>query len=149
MQLYRDRKNLLRPFLLGVTLSYVAIDNIVTGPLRDYLSNYFELKEFGTNVREEYLYYLILFLGIFELVITLQSLFLPLIEIVEVKIVLRTKGRILSVIEDINLLQDINLRDDNHMEFIFPNEKTHTVNVEDVSINELETLLKVLKPREK
>jgi len=149
MQLYRDRKNLLRPFLLGVTLSYVAIDNIVNGPLRDYLSNYFDLKEFGTNVREEYLYYLILFLGIFELVITLQSLFLPLIEIVEVKIVLRTKGRILSVIEDINLLQDINLRDDNHMEFIFPNEKIHTVNVEDVSINELETLLKVLKPREK
>ncbi len=149
MQLYRDRKNLLRPFLLGVTLSYVAIDNIVNGPLRDYLSNYFDLKEFGTNVREEYLYYLILFLGIFELVITLQSLFLPLVEIVEAKIVLRTKGRILSVIEDINLLQDINLRDDNHMEFIFPNEKIHTVNVEDVSINELETLLKVLKPREK
>ena len=149
MQLYRDRKNLLRPFLLGATLSYVAIDNIINGPLRDYLANYFDLKEFGTNVREEYLYYLILFLGIFELVITLQSLFLPLIEIVEVKIVLRTKGRILSVIEDINLLQDINLRDDNHMEFIFPNEKTHTVNVEDVSINELETLLKVLKPREK
>ena len=149
MQLYRDRKNLLRPFLSGVTLSYVAIDNIVNGPLRDYLSNYFDLKEFGTNVREEYLYYLILFLGIFELVITLQSLFLPLVEIVEAKIVLRTKGRILSVIEDINLLQDINLRDDNHMEFIFPNEKIHTVNVEDVSINELETLLKVLKPREK
>ena len=149
MQLYRDRKNLLRPFLLGVTLSYVAIDNIVNGPLRDYLSNYFDLKEFGTNVREEYLYYLILFLGIFELVITLQSLFLPLIEIVEVKIVLRTKGRILSVIEDINLLQDINLRDDNHMEFIFPNEKTHTVNVEDVSVNDLENLIKLLKPREK
>ena len=149
MQLYRDRKNLLRPFLLGVTLSYVAIDNIVNGPLRDYLSNYFDLKEFGTNVREEYLYYLILFLGIFELVITLQSLFLPLVEIIEAKIVLRTKERILSVIEDINLLQDINLRDDNHMEFIFPNEKIHTVNVEDVSINELETLLKVLKPREK
>ena len=149
MQLYRDRKNLLRPVLLGVTLSYVAIDNIVNGPLRDYLSNYFDLKEFGTNVREEYLYYLILFLGIFELVITLQSLFLPLVEIVEAKIVLRTKERILSVIEDINLLQDINLRDDNHMEFIFPNEKIHTVNVEDVSINELETLLKVLKPREK
>ena len=83
MQLYRDRKNLLRPFVLGVTLSYIAIDNIVNGPLRDYLSNYFGLEEFGTNVREEYLYYLILFLGIFELVITLQSLFLPLIEIVE------------------------------------------------------------------
>ncbi len=149
MQFYRDRKNLLRPFLLGVTLSYVAIDNIVNGPLRDYLSNYFDLKEFGTNVREEYLYYLILFLGIFELVITLQSLFLPLIEIVEAKIVLRTKGRILSVIEDINLLQDINLSDDNHMEFIFQNEEIHTVNVEGVSINDLENLIKLLKPREK
>ena len=149
MQLYRDRKNLLRPFVLGVTLSYIAIDNIVNGPLRDYLSNYFGLEEFGTNVREEYLYYLILFLGIFELVITLQSLFLPLIEIVEAKIVLRTKGRILSVIEDINLLQDINLSDDNHMEFIFQNEEIHTVNVEGVSINDLENLIKLLKPREK
>ena len=149
MQLYRDRKNLLKSFLLAVTLSYVAIDNIVNGPLRDYLSNYFDLKEFGTNVREEYLYYLILFLGILELVITLQSLFLPVIEIVEAKIVLRTKARILSVIEDINTLQDINLRDDKHMEFIFSNEKTHTVNVEDVNINDLENLLKLLKPREK
>tara|TARA_B100000965_G_scaffold386310_1_gene388452 strand:+ start:434 stop:883 length:450 start_codon:yes stop_codon:yes gene_type:complete len=149
MQLYRDRKNLLRPFLSGVTLSYVAIDNIVNGPLRDYLSNYFDLKEFGTNVREEYLYYLILFLGIFELVIALQSLFLPVIEIAETKIVLRSKGRILSVIEDINVLQDINLRDDNHIEFIFPDKKTHTVNIEDVSTNDLEILLKALKPREK
>tara|TARA_B100000427_G_C15077661_1_gene406992 strand:- start:29 stop:478 length:450 start_codon:yes stop_codon:yes gene_type:complete len=149
MQLYRNRKNLLRPFLLGVTLSYVAIDNIMNGPLREYLSNYFDLKEFGTNIREEYLYYLILFLGIFELVIALQSLFLPIIEIIEAKIVLRTKGRILSVIEDINVLQEINLRDDGYMEFIFPNEKTHLVNVEDLNVNDLDTLLEVLKPREK
>ena len=35
------------------------------------------------------------------------------------------------------------------MEFIFQNEDTHTVNVEDVSINDLENLIKLLKPREK
>ena len=61
MKIYEDRKNLFRPFLFGVTLTYVAIDNILNGPLRGYMSKYFDLKEFGTNTREEYLYYLIHF----------------------------------------------------------------------------------------
>ncbi len=61
---------MIRPFLFGVTLSYLAIDNIVNGPFREFLSTYFDLKEFGTNTREEYLYYLLLFLGIFQIIVS-------------------------------------------------------------------------------
>ena len=52
MQIYEDRKNLFRPFLFGVTLTYVAIDNILNGPLREYMTKYFDLKEFGTSTQE-------------------------------------------------------------------------------------------------
>ena len=61
---------MMRPFLFGVTLSYLAIDNILNGPFREFLSTYFDLKEFGTNTREEYLYYLLLFLGIFQIIVS-------------------------------------------------------------------------------
>ena len=95
MQLYRDRKKQLRPFLSGIALSYVALDNITSGPFREYLAQYFDLQEFGSNAREEYLYYTILFLGILQLVVTVQSIFLPVIEIIDTKIVLRTKEKVL------------------------------------------------------
>ena len=49
---------MIRPFLFGLTLSYLAIDNILDGPFREFLATYFDLKAFGTNTREEYLYYL-------------------------------------------------------------------------------------------
>ena len=61
---------MIRPFLFGVTLSYLSIDNILNGPFREFLSTYFDLKEFGTNSREEYLYYLLLFLGIFQIIVS-------------------------------------------------------------------------------
>ena len=61
---------MIRPFLFGVTLSYLAIDNILNGPFREFLSTYFDLKEFGTNTREEYLYFLLLFLGIFQIIVS-------------------------------------------------------------------------------
>ena len=51
---------MIRPFLFGLTLSYLAIDNILDGPFREFLATYFDLKAFGTNTREEYLYYLCL-----------------------------------------------------------------------------------------
>ena len=98
MQLYRDRKKQLRPFLSGIALAYVALDNITSGPFRDYLSQYFDLQEFGLNDREEYLYYMILFLGILQLVVTVQSIFLPVIEIIDTKIVLRTKEKVFTKI---------------------------------------------------
>ena len=50
---------MIRPFLFGVTLSYFAMDNILDGPFREFLKTYFDLKEFGTNTREEYLLSLI------------------------------------------------------------------------------------------
>ena len=68
---------MIRPFLFGVTLSYVAIDNIFNGPFREFLSTYFDLKEFGTNTREEYLYYLLLFLGLFQIIVSLKEAFRP------------------------------------------------------------------------
>ena len=49
------------PTLLGgVVLSYTAIDNMLEGPLRIFLKDYIDLKEFGSNIREEGLFYLIL-----------------------------------------------------------------------------------------
>ena len=68
---------MIRTFLFGVTLSYVAIDNIFNGPFREFLSTYFDLKEFGTNTREEYLYYLLLFLGLFQIIVSLKEAFRP------------------------------------------------------------------------
>ena len=64
---------MIRPFLFGVTLSYLAIDNIFNGPFREFLSAYFDLKEFGSNTREEYLYYLLLFLGVAQIIISFKE----------------------------------------------------------------------------
>ena len=66
-----------RPFLFGVTLSYLAIDNIFNGPFREFLKTYFDLKEFGTNTREEYLYYLLLFLGLFQIIVSIKEAYRP------------------------------------------------------------------------
>ena len=66
---------MIRPFLFGVTLSYFAMDNIFDGPFREFLKTYFDLKEFGTNTREEYLYYLLLFLGLFQIFVSLKEVF--------------------------------------------------------------------------
>ena len=42
------------PTLLGgVVLSYIAIDNMLEGPLRNFLKDYIDLKEFGSNIREK------------------------------------------------------------------------------------------------
>ena len=52
------------PILLtGFSLTYVSIDNIFNGPFRNFLKNYISLNEFGSNIREEVLYYLILLVG--------------------------------------------------------------------------------------
>ena len=68
---------MIRPFLYGVTLSYFAMDNILDGPFREFLKTYFDLKEFGTNTREEYLYYLLLFFGLFQIFVSLKEAFKP------------------------------------------------------------------------
>ena len=147
MQIYEDRKSLLRPFLFGVTLTYVAIDNILNGPLREYMSKYFDLEEFGTNTREEYLYYLILFLGVLQILVSLQSLFLPVIEVIDTKIVLRTKEKTLSVIRDVSDIKNLNINDNIYLVFSF-DDAQYNVNVKDVLANEISDLYTTLNIKE-
>ena len=140
MQLYRDRKKQLRPFLSGLALSYIGLDNITSGPFREYLSQYFDLQEFGSNAREEYLYYTILFIGILQLVVTVQSIFLPVIEIIDSKIVLRTKEKTLSVVKDISEISNIEMKEDNFLQFTFSN-KTYNVQIAEVAVAEIDMLM--------
>lgn len=139
MKIYRDRQQLIRPFFLGVSFSYISIDNIVTGPLRKYLIEFLKIGEFGSNMREEWLYYFILFLGVTQLYIALQSLFLPAIEIVEEKIVLRTREKYLAVIKDIDEITEINITEDSELIISFQ-DNSYTIYAEDILTEDIETL---------
>jgi hypothetical protein len=139
MKIYRDRQRLIRPFFLGVSFSYISIDNIVTGPLRKYLIEFLKIGEFGSNMREEWLYYFILFLGVTQLYIALQSLFLPVIEIVEDKIVLRTREKYLAVIKNIDEITEINSTEDSELIFSFQ-DNSYTIYAEDLLTEDIETL---------
>jgi hypothetical protein len=137
MKIYRDRSSLLLPLLRGSLLTYVGIDNIISGPFRELMVQYFKLGEFGSNSREEYLYYLLLFFGLLQLFITIQSMFQPLIEIVDTKIILRTKEKTLSVIRNTYDITNIELADDNFLKFAFKGE-IFSVQVDDVSLKEVQ-----------
>ena len=137
MKIYRDRSSLLLPLLRGSLLTYVAIDNIISGPFRELMVQYFKLGEFGSNSREEYLYYLLLFFGLLQLFITIQSMFQPLIEIVDTNIILRTKEKTLSVIRNTFDITNIELADDNFLKFAFKGE-IFSVQVDDVSLKEVQ-----------
>jgi len=137
MKIYRDRSSLSLPLLRGSLLTYVGIDNIISGPFRELMVQYFKLGEFGSNSREEYLYYLLLFFGLLQLFITIQSMFQPLIEIVDTKIILRTKEKTLSVIRNTFDITNIELADDNFLKFAFKGE-IFTVQVDDVSLKEVQ-----------
>lgn len=139
MKIYRDRQQLIRPFFLGVSFSYISIDNIVTGPLRKYLIEFLKIGEFGSNMREEWLYYFILFLGVTQLYIALQSLFLPAIEIVEDKIVLRTREKYLAVIKNIDEITEINITEDSELIISFQ-DNSYTIYAEDILTEDIETL---------
>jgi len=139
MKIYRDRQQLIRPFFLGVSFSYISLDNIVTGPLRKYLIEFLKIGEFGSNMREEWLYYFILFLGVTQLYIALQSLFLPVIEIVEEKIVLRTREKYLAVIKDIDEITEINITEDSELIISFQ-DNSYTIYAEDILTEDIETL---------
>ena len=147
MKIYRNRSNSLRSLLLGVSLTYIAIDNINNGPLREYLSTYFDLKEFGINTREEYLYYFILFLGVLELIIMIQSFFLPVIEVIDSKIALRTKERTLVVIRDVVDVNSIKKSSDSNLIFNFENTKFN-VNIDDISVKDLQALYEIFNIEE-
>ena len=136
MKIYRDRSSLLLPLLRGSLLTYVGVDNIISGPFRELMVQYFKLGEFGSNSREEYLYYLLLFFGLLQLFITIQSMFQPLIEIVDTKIILRTKEKTLSVIRNTFDITNIELAD-NFLKFAFKGE-IFSVQVDDVSLKEVQ-----------
>jgi len=116
---FRNKKIFVSQFLSGSFLSYSAMDNIFGGPFRELLKQYFDLDEFGSNAREESLYFIILFFGIFQIVISLQNFFQPVIELKNGKIALRTKQKILSVVKPINEIIEIKESEDFTLTFVF------------------------------
>ena len=138
MKFYRDRSSLFLPLLRGSALTYVGVDNIITGPFRQLMIKYFRLGDFGSNAREEYLYYLLLFFGLLQLLITLQSAFQPVIEIIDTKVILRTKEKTLSVIKNTFDIINLEVVEDNFLQFSFQNGEVYNVQVDDVSIKEVQ-----------
>ena len=138
MKFYRDRSSLFLPFLRGSVLTYVGVDNIITGPFRQLMIKYFRLGDFGSNAREEYLYYLLLFFGLLQLLITLQSAFQPIIEIIDTKVILRTKEKTLSVIKNTFDIINLEVVESNYLQFSFRNGEVYNVQVDDVSIKEIQ-----------
>ena len=118
-KLFRYKKIFVPQFLSGSLLSYSAMDNIFGGSFREFLKQYFDLEEFGSNAREESLYFIILFFGIFQIVISLQNFFQPVIELKNGKIALRTKQKILSVVKPINEIIEIKESEDFTLTFVF------------------------------
>ena len=116
---FRNKKIFVPRFLSGSLLSYSAMDNIFGGSFRKFLKQYFDLEEFGSNAREESLYFIILFFGIFQIVISLQNFFQPVIELKNGKIALRTKQKILSVVKPINEIIEIKESEDFTLTFVF------------------------------
>ena len=138
MKFYRDRSSLFLPFLRGSALTYVGVDNIITGPFRQLMIKYFRLGDFGSNAREEYLYYLLLFFGLLQLLITLQSAFQPVIEIIDTKVILRTKEKTLSVIKNTFDIINLEVVESNYLQFSFRNGDVYNVQVDDISIKEIQ-----------
>ena len=138
MKFYRDRSSLFLPLLRGSMLTYVGVDNIITGPFRQLMIKYFRLGDFGSNAREEYLYYLLLFFGLLQLLITLQSAFQPVIEIIDTKVILRTKEKTLSVIKNTFDIINLEVVESNYLQFSFRNGEVYNVQVDDVSIKEIQ-----------
>ena len=138
MKFYRNRSSLFLPFLRGSMLTYVGVDNIITGPFRQLMIKYFRLGDFGSNAREEYLYYLLLFFGLLQLLITLQSAFQPVIEIIDTKVILRTKEKTLSVIKNTFDIINLEVVESNYLQFSFRNGEVYNVQVDDVSIKKVQ-----------
>ena len=71
---------------------------------------------------------------------TVQSIFLPVIEIIDSKIVLRTKEKVLSVVKDISEISTIEMKEDNFLQFTF-SDKTYNVQIAEVSVTEIDALM--------
>ena len=139
MKIYRDRNSLLLPLLRGSLLTYIGIDNIISGPFRKLMITYFKLGEFGSNSREEYLYYLLLFFGLLQLFILIQSIFQPVIEVIDTKIVLRTKEKTLSVIRNTFDITNIELVEDNFLKISF-DEEVYNIQIDDIPISKIHNI---------
>ena len=128
------------PILLtGFFLSYVSIDNIFNGPFREFLKNYITLNEFGSNPREEVLYYLILIVGGFQLFTAVQSMFQPILEVSEYKIAMRTSEKLLTVVKDIQDLRKVILEEE-YLKLIFDKE-TYSVLIVNTDTDELQSFI--------
>jgi hypothetical protein len=138
-KLYRSQSKMIPIFLTGLSLSYLSLDNIFNGPLRDFLSNYISLNEFGSNVREEVLYYIILFVGGFQLFTAIQSYFQPIIEITQYKIAMRTSEKLFTVVKSIQELRQVSL-DEEYLKFLF-DDGEYSVFIQNIDEAELQTVL--------
>jgi len=143
-KLFRYKKIFVPQFLSGVFLSYSALDNILGGPLRELLKQYFDIEEFGSNAREESLYFIILFIGIFQIVISLQNLFQPVIELKNGKIAIKTKQKILSVIKPVNEIIEIKESEDFTLTFVFQ-DSSYSVISKHLENNELNLILNEIR----
>ena len=85
------------------------------------------------------MYYLLLFFGLLQLFITLQNAFQPVIEIIDTKVILRTKEKTLSVVKNIFDITNLELVEDNFLQFSFVDE-IYNVQVDDVSIKEIQEI---------
>ncbi len=142
-KLYRSPSKMMPIFLTGFSLSYLSLDNIFNGPLRQFLKNYISLNEFGSNVREEVLYYIILFIGAFQLFTAIQSYFQPIIEITEYKIAMRTSEKLFTVVKNIQELRQVSL-DGEHLKFLF-DDGEYSVYIQNIEEVELQMILDNLK----
>ena len=142
-KIYRARSSMLPTLLTGIFLTYISIDNMLGGPLRIFLKEYITLKEFGSNLREEGLYYLILGIGLFEIILAIQSFIQPVIEINNGRIALRTREKSLSVVRDIYEIKSIEKNGDDDLLFIFEDITFHvlTKHIKDEELVEIINLV--------
>jgi len=147
MKLYRERKGIALPTIRGLLLAYVGADNMLSGPFRDLLTKYFKLGEFGSNTREEYLYYFIFGLGVLQLLVTFQSLFIPLVELDEQKIIIRTRENTFSIVKDRSEVKSIEILDEDNLEFSFVDKK-YIVPITAIPIEDVHKLISLLEEEE-
>ncbi|MDA0942561.1 MAG: hypothetical protein O2849_07105 [Proteobacteria bacterium] len=144
MKLYRERKGIALLTIRGLLLAYVGADNMLSGPFRDLLTKYFKLGEFGSNTREEYLYYFIFGLGVLQLLVTFQSLFIPLVELDEQKIIIRTRENTFSIVKDRSEVKSIEILDEDNLEFSFVDKK-YIVPITAIPIEDVHKLISLLE----
>ena len=134
---------MLKTLFSGILLTYVSTDNIFEGPLRILLKEYISLKEFGSDIREEGLYYLILIIGVSNVIIALQSFIQPVIEINNGRVALRTKEKTLSVVRDIYEVKEIKKEEDKLL-FIFE-DGTYEVFTKNIKTEDADMVIDYIK----